>query len=154
MPEQPQAFECDPPHAIDGVLIGFDFGLRRIGIAVGQSLTKTASPLTMLLANDGEPQWQAVAEIINEWRPNALVVGIPLNMDGTEQPITRKARAFAGQLKQQFKLPVFGVDERLTSFEARQRLFDAGGYKAVQKNQIDSLAASLILEGWMQEHCL
>lgn len=151
MPKKP-TFICDPVDTVIGVVMGFDFGLKRIGVAVGQSLTKTATPISPLKAKRGEPSWQEVEQYIKKWQPGALVVGIPLNMDGTEQPIGRAALKFAQQLKQRFSLPVHGADERLTSFAARQQLFEAGGYKAIQKNSIDSLAASIILEAWLAEY--
>ena len=90
--------------------------------------------------------------MIKPWRPDALIVGIPLNMDGTEQPITLKnARHFAESLHEQFQLPVHGVDERLTTKDAREQIFRKGGYKALQNEQIDSVAAQLILETWLTE---
>lgn len=130
-------------------LIGFDFGTRCIGIAVGQSLTQTAKPLTSISAVKGEPEWPQVRKIIDEWKPDALVVGIPLNMDGTHQPITFKALHFAEKLRQQFGLPVYTVDERLTTVEAKAQIFAAKGYKGLTKAAIDSFSAKLILEEWL-----
>ncbi len=141
----------DPPHAYDGILIGIDFGLRRIGVAVGQTLTGHANPITIVSARNGAPDWSVLDKIIREWQPLALIVGIPLNMDSSAQPLTHKARRFALSLKQRYALPVHGVDERLTSFEVRQTLFDAGGYKAIKKNPVDALAAKIMLESWMRE---
>lgn len=130
------------------ILIAFDFGKKRIGTAVGQTVTATARPLTTLSAKDGKPDWQQVSALIKKWRPDALVVGIPLNMDGTDQPITSDARAFANTLKDQYNLPVFEMDERLTTKDARERLFAEGGYKALQDGQVDQVAAQLILQNW------
>ncbi len=129
--------------------LGFDFGTKRIGVAVGQALTKTASPLKNLSAQDGVPDWQLIQKLIEQWRPQALIVGIPLNMDGSEQAITKRARRFANRLHERFKLPVHGIDERLTTVSARSELFDSGGYKALKKQEIDSFAAKLILESWL-----
>lgn len=129
--------------------LGFDFGTKRIGVAVGQSLTRTASPLKNLSARDGIPDWQLIERLIQQWRPHALIVGIPLNMDGSEQAITHRARRFANRLRQRSKLPVYGIDERLTTVSARSEIFDRGGYKALQKQEIDSFAAKLILESWL-----
>lgn len=135
-----------------GIIVAFDFGLKRIGVAVGQTVTRTANPEGMVPADNGEPRWDLLEQIIRTWRPKALVVGIPLNMDGTEQPITLRARAFMAQLQERIQLPVFGVDERLTTVEARARLFEAGGYKAIQKSSVDAMAAKILLEAWLEEH--
>lgn len=133
-------------------LLCFDFGLRRIGVAVGQTVTRTTTPLVTLLANQGIPQWREVEQLIKTWRPDALIVGIPLNMDGTEQAITHAARAFANALSSHYALPVHGMDERLSTREARGQLFESGGYKKLKKTAVDSVAAQLILESWMNHH--
>lgn len=134
-------------------LLAFDFGLKYIGVAVGQTLTQTASPLTTLRAKAGIPNWQEIAELLKKWQPQALVVGIPLNMDGTEQALTFKARAFANDLEARFHLPVFPVDERLSSWEAKQRIFNSTTpKKAKQKleEDIDAIAAVILLEQWLR----
>lgn len=131
------------------VIIGFDFGTKNTGTAVGQMITRTATPLKTLHAIEGKPDWLQIQKIIRQWHPDALVVGIPLNMDSTEQPITQLAREFMQELKIQTGLPVHGVDERLTTREAKNRIFTEGGYKALKKADIDSLAAQLMLEQWM-----
>lgn len=133
------------------ILLGFDFGMKRIGVAVGQTVTKTARPLGVISATQGDPQWDVVKKLVDTWQPDALVVGIPFNMDGTEQALTHAARHFANQLHQHFAIPVFGMDERLTSVDARERLFQAGGYKALQNTSIDSIAAQLILQNWLTQ---
>lgn len=148
----PDDYGLDTPAPFEGVVFGFDFGTKRIGLAVGQTTTCTASPLQTLIAKAGVPDWAQLTQLITRWQPRALVIGIPLNMDGTTQPMTDAAKQFAYQLKAQFHLPVYGVDERLTSFAARQALFDQGGYKLLKKQAIDSFAAQLILESWLQ-HC-
>ena len=140
--------QLDPPRPYQGLLLGLDFGLKRIGVATGHTVTKIANSLTILHAKNGLPQAGELEKIIQVWQPQAIVLGIPLNMDDTPQPLTYKARQFALMLKK-YGLPVHGMDERLTSIEARQRVFDEGGYRAIQKNQIDALAAKLILEEWM-----
>lgn len=133
-------------------LLGFDFGMKRIGVAVGQAITCSASPLITLSAKQGKPDWLALTELIDTWRPDALVVGIPLNMDGSSQFITRAAQYFANQLEKRYPLTVYRMDERLTTVAARAEVFDAGGYKALKISQIDSVAAKLILEAWLLEH--
>lgn len=132
-------------------LLGFDFGMKSIGVAVGQTVTKSAKPLTALKAKKGEPNWKLLAQLIEEWRPDALVVGVPYNMNGSDQPITQAAQNFARNLKQRLNLPVYLVDERLTTVEARAKLFDQKGYRAMQKPAVDALAAQLILESWMMQ---
>lgn len=139
---------------LEKTLLGFDFGFRYIGVAVGQTYTRTAQPITTLLAQKGIPDWDAIAKLIQVWHPQALVVGLPLNMDGTEQPLTRAARRFAKQLKKYSQLPVHLMDERLSSVAARDQLFAQGGYKALTKKAIDSRAAQCILESWLQNYGL
>lgn len=134
------------------VLLGFDFGTRRIGVAIGQTITQTANPLTVLSAQDGIPRWDELTKILKTWQPDGLVVGIPLNMDGTEQSITLRARNFAQELAERFKLPVYEIDERLTSVAARERVFTDGGYKALKGAKIDAIAAQLILQNWLSQH--
>jgi len=133
------------------ILIGFDFGMKRIGVAIGQTVTKTARPLDTIHAKAGEPNWHAITKLINKWLPDALVVGIPLNMDGTDQPISLLARQFAHALHERFHLPVDEIDERLTTKDAREKLFAEGGFKALQDGQVDRLAAQLILQNWFAE---
>lgn len=133
-------------------VLGFDVGLRRTGMAVGQSITGTASALPVLACQNGQPDWERVGAVISEWRPDALIVGIPLQMDGTEQPMTKTAERFARQLEGRYGLPCHRVDERLSSREAeaefaRQRR--AGTARRKQAAQLDSVAASLIVERWL-----
>lgn len=128
--------------------IGFDFGMKYIGIAVGQTITRTAQALTTLSAIHGIPNWDEIAKIIAVWQPNVLIVGLPLNMDGTAQRITENARQFGQMLKERFELPVYFEDERLSTIEAREKLFSQGGYRALTKKAVDSLSAKIILESW------
>jgi len=129
-------------------ILAFDFGLARIGVAIGQSITQTATPLSTLNAKDGIPDWLQIEKLIKEWQPSMLLVGEPLNMDSSEQSITLRARKFANRLHGRFGLPFQMVDERLTSVSAREEIFEYGGYKKLKKTQIDSVAAALILEAW------
>ena len=131
-------------------LIAFDFGTKRIGVASGQVITSTAQPLPPLSAQEGIPNWQKVEELLSEWQPDALVVGLPLNMDGTNQELTLRAQRFGRRLNGRFQLPVFEQDERLTSVEARAELFDREGFRGLKGRSIDSLAACLILEDWFR----
>lgn len=135
-------------------LLGFDFGLRHIGVASGQTFTKTAQALTSLRATNGQPDWKEIAALINTWKPNAIVVGLPLNMDDTEQALTKAAKTFANELNRRFNITVHLMDERLSSVAARELLFAKGGYRALNKKAIDSTAAQLILESWMTDYSL
>ncbi len=134
----------------DPVYLGFDFGYKRIGVAVGQKLTSTATPLPTLKANEGIPRWDLIAALIKQWRPDALIVGYPTKADGSNLYVTKPARRFARALKTQFELPVFLVDERLSTVEARAQLFAEGGYRKLKKSEVDSMAACVILEQWLQ----
>ncbi len=133
-------------------LMGFDFGTRSIGIATGQEVTGTASPLTSLKANEGIPDWVQLEKLLKEWQPDLLIVGLPLNMDGTEQEMTVRARKFGQRLHGRFGFQVEFKDERLTTTDAKARLFEQGGYKALGKSRVDAVSAQLILESWMESH--
>jgi len=131
-----------------GTVLGFDYGTKRIGVAVGQTVTRSASPLTTLRAARGEqPDWNRISTLIAEWKPCALVVGLPYNMDDSEAEIAPRARRFARQLEGRYRLPVHLVDERLTSHEAEQTL----GRGFERDERIDSLAAAFILETWLND---
>lgn len=127
-------------------LLAFDFGTQKIGVAVGQTLTQSCTPLPEIKANDGQPNWDLVQSLINEWQPDALVVGVPRQMDGAEFELTARAKKFGRRLAGRFGLPCFGVDERLSSFEARELSAQQQG-----KGLVDSLAASLILQTWLRD---
>lgn len=135
----------------EGVYLGFDFGYKRIGVAVGQRLTASASPLSTLEAKQGIPKWELIQIIINEWRPLALIVGLPTCIDDSELYTTAASRGFARQLRRRFGLPVHLVDERLSTVEARAYLFAEGGYRKIKQSEIDSIAACIILERWLQQ---
>lgn len=130
--------------------IAFDFGMKSIGCAVGQSITGTAQVLPAFKAQDGIPNWEAIGKVIHEWKPDLLIVGLPLNMDGTEQPLTQRVKKFANRLHGRFGFPVTLHDERLTTVEARAEIFARGGFKALKKDKIDSISACLILESWFE----
>lgn len=133
------------------IVLGFDFGMKRIGVAVGQLITCTATPLSILKAEQGEPDWKQILNLIEEWHVEACIVGLPLNMDGTEQSMTVHTRRFGEMLMQRFQLPVFFVDERLTTVAARDRMHqETRGAKRFEK--ADSVSAQLIVESWMMEN--
>ncbi|MBV4367274.1 Holliday junction resolvase RuvX [Erwinia sp. BNK-24-b] len=131
-------------------LLAFDFGTKSIGVAVGQQLTGTARPLPALKAQDGTPDWLKIEALLKEWQPDHVVVGLPLNMDGTEQPLTARARKFANRLHGRFGIKVELHDERLSTVEARADLFSRGGFRALNKGSVDSLSAVIILESWFE----
>ncbi|MCB1851775.1 MAG: Holliday junction resolvase RuvX [Gammaproteobacteria bacterium] len=125
-------------------LLGFDFGTAKIGIAVGQSITGTATPLVTLRGTQQRPDWAGISRLIAAWQPSALVVGLPCDIDGGETEIAVQAKRFARQLEGRYHLPVHMIDERLTSMEARQRL----QRRPRQIETLDAIAAGLILETW------
>ena len=131
-------------------VLGFDFGTKSIGVAVGQSITGSANPLTSIKAVDGIPNWDDIGKLINEWKPDLLVVGLPLNMDGTEQEMTQRARKFGNRLNGRFGIKIATVDERLTTADAKARLFELGGFKALTKGQVDAVSAVLIVESYFE----
>ena len=131
-------------------VLAFDFGTKSIGVAVGQEVTGTASPLAALKARDGIPDWQQIAALYEEWQPHLVVVGLPLNMDGSEQEMTQRAKKFANRLHGRFKVAVETCDERLTTPDAKSMLFELGGYKKLTKDKIDSVSACVIFTSWIE----
>ena len=130
--------------------LAFDFGTKSIGCAVGQSITGTAQALPAFNAQDGIPNWDAIEKCLKEWKPDVVVVGLPLNMDGKEQELTLRARKFANRLQGRFAVNVQLQDERLTTTEARSEIFDRGGFRALKKSKVDGISACLILESWFE----
>ena len=131
-------------------LLGFDFGTKRIGISVGQVLTGTARALTTIRSRNMQPDWENISKLINEWQPDALVVGIPLHMDGSEQELTHLAKRFGNRLHGRYNLPVYPIDERLSSYEAETLLEQQSS--GFDKSDIDSMSAQLILQSWLDQH--
>ncbi|MCW8884002.1 MAG: Holliday junction resolvase RuvX [Motiliproteus sp.] len=133
------------------MILAFDFGTSRIGIAVGQSITGTATALAPINAKDGVPDWQKLAAVIDEWQPEAFVVGLPLNMDGSLCEMSYRARKFANRLHDRFQRTSYLMDERLTSHEAKGIHLSKGGQADFKTHSMDGLAAQLILESWFRE---
>lgn len=126
-----------------GNVLAFDYGLRRIGVAIGNPLTGSTRPLAPLAARDGVPDWEQVRRLFVEWSPARVLVGLPLNMDGTASAMSERAARFMRRLQGRFATPCELVDERLSTFEARGRLRGGDGHAA-----LDSVAACIILEDW------
>lgn len=131
---------------IHQTLLAFDFGLKSIGVAVGQTITNTASPLPAIKAYYGIPDWLKIYALITEWQPNKIIVGLPIQLDGSEYYLTIRTRIFANYISNHYGIPVNLHDERLTTVEARNTLFTRGGFRALKKGKIDSIAAVFILE--------
>jgi putative Holliday junction resolvase len=133
--------------------LGFDFGVRRIGVAAGDTLTRKANPVGIVTLGSAGEDWPAIARLIEQWRPRLLVVGIPYNEDGSESPMTERARAFAGELGRRTGLEVALADERYSSLEAEGRLREARQSgerpRRVRKEDVDRTAACIILERWL-----
>jgi len=133
------------------LLLGFDYGTKQIGVAVGQVITGQARELCVLKAQNGVPDWQKVEALIREWQPDAIVVGLPLNMDGTPSEMSARAEKFARRLNGRFNLPVHTHDERLTTYEAKgQRMRQGQHAGSYRDNPVDALAAALLLDGWLE----
>lgn len=134
---------------MSSTVLGFDFGHKKIGVASGQSLTGTGTPLQALVSRQQQPDWGAIEALIMEWSPDAVIVGLPLNMDDSESELSTRARRFGRQLSGRFNVPVWMVDERLSTREAREQL--GGRAKKGPDPRVDSLAAALIIETYFSD---
>ena len=129
-------------------ILAFDFGTKHIGVAVGQTITGTSSPLMVLdITQEGKEIWNTITDLINEWKPDQLLVGNPLNMDGTSSDMIKKVDPFFKKLQMISNVPCELVDERLTSFEAKQ-LAQMG----TKDDRIDDLAAKIFLDNWIEHY--
>ena len=127
---------------MNSIVMSFDFGMKRIGVAVGQKVTQTASGLGVVQAFDGIPKWDYLDKIVLDWQPERFIVGLPINMDGSNSEMSKKAQKFSRRISSRYKIRSEMFDERLTSFEAREH--DG-------KTHIDAIAAKIILESWLRE---
>ncbi len=135
---------------ITDTYLGFDFGNKKMGVAVGQRTTAIANPLQTIRSINQQPDWRLISKLINEWYPAGLVVGISRQADGSDNPITPRMLKFCRQLEGRYNLPVYQVDEALTTFEAKQMLFDELHVNANKLWEVqDQLAAQLILQSWL-----
>lgn len=133
--------------------LGFDFGNKKIGVAIGQIITTTASPLQTIRSINQNPNWEIITRLIEEWRPAGLVVGISKQADGSDNPITPRMLKFCRQLEGRYQLPVYQQDETLSTFEAKQMLFDEVSVNADKLWEVqDQLAAQLILQTWLNDY--
>ena len=133
--------------------LGFDFGYKKIGVAVGQTVTESASPLQTIRSINQSPDWQIISKLIHEWRPIGLVVGISRQADGSDNPVTPRIIKFCNQLEGRYQLPVYKQDETLSTFEAKQMLFDEVSVNAGKLWEVqDQLAAQLILQSWLNDY--
>jgi putative Holliday junction resolvase len=130
-------------------VLAFDFGTRKIGLAVGQSATGTASPLEILRCRNGEPDWAAIEDVVRQWQPQILIVGFPRQADGVESELTGRVRRFAAQLASRTGVVVQFVDEHLSTAEARSRLENKRG--RFKGGALDAMAACVILESWLAD---
>ena len=143
MPDTPEAAAAD-------TLLSFDYGRRRIGIAVGQRITGSASPVSVARNGPNGPDWDHIGHCIAEWKPGCLLLGMPLHADGSDSEMQREVLEFAGQLAQ-YGIPIEHVDERYSSLEASEtlRIQRAAGRRRVRKEHIDAAAAVIIAERWL-----
>ncbi len=128
-------------------LLAFDFGEKRIGVASGQLISRSATPLTVLKVKNWQIDWPGITHLIDEWKPDALVVGMPTNYQGEEFGLAERVKRFCRQLEGRYRLPVFTMNENLSSVEARYRM-DGN----TTQNPLDAYAAQVILESWIEEH--
>lgn len=131
-------------------VLGFDYGEQRIGVATGQTITGSANPLTTLSAINNKPDWHSIEKLIQQWKPDALIVGLPFYLDGSISEMTERAEKFSRQLHGRFNLPVFTHNEALSSFEAEQFLQDKK--KQHNKQDIDKIAAAIIVQSWLEQN--
>lgn len=141
------AFRLPPPPR-GGTILAFDFGEKRIGVAVGELTAGIAHPLTTITVEDTRSRFAAIAALIEEWRPGELVVGVPMHEDGRVHPVGELARRFARRLEGRFGIPTRLVDERLTSYVAEARLREAGASRRKAKHALDAAAAQVILQAY------
>lgn len=130
------------------LIIAFDFGTQKMGMAVGSSLIESATPLALFPMKDGIPNWDELLKIVKQHQPNLFLVGLPLNMDDSESELSTRARKFARRIRHQTNIETLMVDERLTTREARDELEHYQAQGRAKKLAADSIAAALFIESW------
>jgi putative holliday junction resolvase len=134
---------------------GIDYGTRKIGVSVGQTLTRTAMGIAVIAVRSGDPDWPALDQLVQRWKPNAFIVGMPYNMDGSESDMTTRAKRFADTLTERYQLPWYGIDERLSTRAAREITRENSeriGKRYNDRAKVDAMAAQLVLESWFESH--
>ena len=134
-----------------GVIVAFDFGLKHIGMAIGQEITNTAQTFYSLKAESGEPNWDELDIIVRDWQPKLFVVGNPINMDGSDSDIKEKSDKFSNLIRQRYNIPVELMDERLSTREARERMKSDSGHFVDASADTHQISAQIILESWFRE---
>ncbi len=138
------------PESITSV-VGFDYGKKRIGLATGQTITHTATPCKTINQVDGNPDWSAIASEIKQWRPQALIVGMPYSTDGSENKMTKTVRQFCYELKKRYELPVIEINEALSSQHAEEILKETIKINKQNKHEVDRMAAAVIVQRWLNQ---
>ena len=151
MPSRAMPTPTSPVFIPDGTLLAFDFGKKRIGVSVGNTVLRQAHPLTTIAHEKTDTRFAMIEALLKEWQPCALVVGVPYNDDGTPHELTALCRRFANRLKGRFNLPAILLDERYTSLAASARLKEEGIHGMKQKSLIDQYAAQQILQAYFAE---
>lgn len=135
-------------------VMGFDYGKKRTGLAVGQRMLENANGIGFVNATDGKPNWDQLDAFVKEWQPDAFVVGLPINMDGTDSDMSRRANKFSKRLSGRYGKPSFTIDERLSTFAAKQEAKTRGHKGHYKSDPVDALAARYILETWLNHYPL
>ncbi len=152
MPDLEHQMTIEQPSSIQiQRIIAFDFGTQKTGVAFGQSMTGTGTPLSLIPMKDGIPDWILLDKVLAEWQPDVCLVGLPLNMDDSESELCARARKFARRVKHRLNKPVWMVDERLTTREAREDVRRVSSQRKGKAPSADSMAAVLLIESWFRE---
>lgn len=133
-------------------VLGFDYGKNRTGIASGQTITNSATPLITLRQIEGNPDWSGIQREIDNWKPDALIIGVPYLLDGSASAMTAAALHFGACLKKRFRLPVFEVNEALSSYEAETHIKKSAKINQQNKHEVDKIAAAIIVQSWLDQN--
>ena len=142
---------CSSHNQREGNIIGFDFGQKRIGVAIGNNISKSAQALITIESASNNQKFEAIQKIMDEWQPVSIVVGVPFNVDGSEHKVTNLCKKFAKQLEQKYALPIYLIDERYTSIEASYEIQDKKIDLKKRKLLIDQIAAKIILQSYLDQ---